>query len=251
MSIKKHIPNSITSLNLLSGVLATAAAFNGELSLAALFIIAGAVFDFFDGFVARALGVSSPMGKELDSLADNISFGLAPAAMYSTYIKWNVSGSYTTPLSELSTADVVLTLVPLILAVFAGLRLAKFNIDTRQTENFLGLTTTATGLFTAALFWMLPENEAMFREYMTPVVTIVMVVIFCALLVSEIPMFSLKVKHWTIAGNELRLLLLTIGLISIILMGLGGLSLTIALYTLFSIIKWLFTTKKEETATNK
>ena len=80
MSIKKHIPNTITSLNLLCGVLSVACAFDGQLGAAGLLIIMGAVFDFFDGFVARALGVSSPIGKELDSLADNISFGLAPAA---------------------------------------------------------------------------------------------------------------------------------------------------------------------------
>lgn len=244
MSIKKYIPNTITSLNLLCGILATACAFGGQLSAAALLIIGGAVFDFFDGFVARLLGVSSPMGKELDSLADNISFGLAPAAIWSTYIRWYLTGSYETPLTAMTAAQIALTAAPLILGVFAGLRLAKFNIDTRQTESFLGLTTTATGLFTASFIWMLPGNEALFQAWLTPTATIVMVLIFCALLVSEIPMFSLKVKHWTWAGNELKVILLTVGLVSIILMGLGGIAVTIALYTLFSIIKALIPGKK-------
>lgn len=237
MTIKKHIPNTITSMNLLCGVMATACAFGGQLSLAAILIVAGAVFDFFDGFVARALGVSGPMGKELDSLADNISFGLAPAAIYSTYIKWYLTGDYEAPLSSMTASEITLAAAPLIMGVFAGLRLAKFNIDTRQTESFLGLTTTATGLFTASLIWMLPGNEDFFRAYMTPTVTIVMVAVFCGLLVSEIPMFSLKVKHWTWSGNELKVILLTVGLLSIIILGLGGIAFTIALYTIFSIVK--------------
>lgn len=244
MSIKKHIPNTITSLNLLCGILATACAFGGQLSAAALFIIAGAVFDFFDGFVARLLGVSGPMGKELDSLADNISFGLAPAAIWSTYVRWYVTGSFVTPIAEMTCPQMALTAAPLILGVFAGLRLAKFNIDTRQTESFLGLTTTATGLFTASLIWMLPGNEDLFKAWLSPAATIVMVLVFCALLVSEIPMFSLKVKHWTWAGNELKVILLVVGLVSIILMGLGGIAVTIALYTLFSIIKALLSKEK-------
>ncbi len=242
MQIKKYIPNTITSLNLLCGVLSVTMAFAGDLRAAALLIIAGAIFDFFDGFVARALHVSGEMGKELDSLADNISFGLAPAAMYSVYLKWHLTGDTQTPL--LCLADdmptFALVLCPLILAVFAGLRLAKFNIDKRQTENFLGLTTTATGLFTASLLWMLTDQtQDIFRTYLTPTVVIAMVMIFCALLVSEIPMFSLKVKHMTLKGNELRIILLMVGVISITLMGLGGLSLTIALYTIFSIVRWL------------
>lgn len=244
MSIKRYIPNTITSMNLLCGVLATACAFGGQLRAAALFIIAGAVFDFFDGFAARALGVSGPMGKELDSLADNISFGLAPAAIWSTYIRWYLTNSFETPFSAMSADQIALTAAPLILSVFAGLRLAKFNIDTRQTESFLGLTTTATGLFTASLIWMLADNEEIFRSVLSPAVVIVMVLVFCGLLVSEIPMFSLKVKHWTWAGNELKVILLAVGLVSIILMGLGGIAVTIALYTIFSIVKALIPSKK-------
>lgn len=226
-------------MNLLCGVLATACAFDGLLFAAALLIFAGAIFDFFDGFVARALKVSSEMGKELDSLADNISFGLAPAAMFSAYVRWWLTGSFTAPLATLECGQVALVCAPLVLGVFAGLRLAKFNIDTRQTENFLGLTTTATGLFTASLFTMMDGNESIFRDVLTPTAVVVMVAVFCALLVSEVPMFSLKVKHWTLKGNELRLLLVAVAIVSIIVLGLGGIAATIALYVIFSIVKWL------------
>ncbi|MBQ3636096.1 MAG: CDP-alcohol phosphatidyltransferase family protein [Bacteroidales bacterium] len=247
MSIKKYIPNSITSMNLLCGSLATAMAFAGNLQYAALLIIAGAVFDFFDGFAARLLGVSGEMGKELDSLADCISFGLAPAAMWSTYIKWHLTGTTTGQLFLCGgKAEVALVLLPLILSVFAGLRLAKFNIDTRQTVDFLGLTTTATGLFTASLLWMLDEHEELFRQYLTPYVTLAMLAVFCFLLVSEIPMFSLKIKHWTLSGNELKLILLLVGIGSIVMLGLGGLSVTIALYIVFGVVKCLFSRKKSE-----
>lgn len=238
-SLKRCIPNAITSLNLLCGVLATCCAFEGLFAAAALLIVGGAVFDFFDGFAARALGVSGPMGKELDSLADNISFGLAPAAIYSTYMRWLLTGSLTTPLASMEARQVLLVCLPLTLAVFAGLRLAKFNIDERQTESFLGLTTTATGLFTASLFWMLPEHEDLFAQTLTPAATLILVAVFCFLLVSEIPMFSLKVKHWRWAGNELRAALLAVGLVSIVALGLGGLSVTILLYVVFSVVRSL------------
>lgn len=239
MSIKRYIPNAITSMNLFCGVLAVTCAFEGMLQAAALFIIGGAVFDFFDGFAARALGVSGPMGKELDSLADNISFGLAPAAIYSTYMRWALTGSLTTPLASMEAREVILVAAPLLLAVFAGLRLAKFNIDERQTESFLGLTTTATGLFTASLFWMMPGHEELFARVLSPAVVLLTVAVFCALLVSEIPMFSLKVKHWTWAGNQLKVILLAVGLVSVVFMGLGGISVTILLYTVFSIARSL------------
>lgn len=238
-SLKRCIPNAITSLNLLCGVLATCCAFEGLFAAAALFIVGGAVFDFFDGFAARALGVSGPMGKELDSLADNISFGLAPAAIYSTYMRWLLTGSLTTPLAAMEAWQELLVCLPLVLAVFAGLRLAKFNIDERQTESFLGLTTTATGLFTASLFWMLPAHEDVFAQVLTPAATLAMVAVLSFLLVSEIPMFSLKVKHWRWEGNELRVGLLVVGLASIVVLGLGGLSVTILLYVVFSVVRSL------------
>ncbi len=237
MQLKKHIPNTITSLNLLCGVLSTVFAISGYLKFAALLLFAGAVFDFFDGFAARMLGVSSEIGKELDSLADLISFGFAPAAMLSTYIKFVFTGSYTINLG----ADAFILawcLMPFILVVFAGIRLAKFNTDTRQTENFLGLTTTATGLFTASLVWMTTSSPEMFIGWLRPSLVMFLVLVFCVLLVSEVPMFSLKIKHFTWKGNELRFALLLLAVVSIAFLGIGGISLTILVYIIFSVVRF-------------
>ena len=236
MAIKDHIPNSITSLNLFSGVLATVFAVSGNLHAATILIFCGAVFDYFDGFVARLLHVSSDIGKELDSLADLISFGFAPAAMYSTYVKYLLTGDFTTSLATLELTQLLWVMSPLILVVFAALRLAKFNLDTRQTETFLGLTTTATGLFTASLLWFVSDHLQAF-SCVRPIYVLILVVIFCALLVSEIPMFSLKIKHFGWHGNEMRFVLLLIAIMSIVCLGIGGVALTIALYIIFSLVR--------------
>lgn len=244
MQIKKHIPNTITSLNLLCGVLATVLALSGNIKVAVILVFSGAIFDFFDGFAARALKVSGPIGKELDSLADLISFGFAPAAMYSTYIKHYLTHSY---YSNMCTDGLLLfwCLLPFILVVFAGLRLAKFNVDERQTENFLGLTTTATGLFTASLMWMAVSLPGFFT-WLRPSFVMIMIFIFCALLVSEVPMFSLKIKHWTWKGNEHRFILLAVALLSIIFLGLGGVAVTILLYVLFSLASFALGDNKDD-----
>ena len=137
--MKKHIPNTITCCNLISGCIATYFAFLGNYELALLFIVIGAVFDFFDGMSARLLGVSSPIGKELDSLADDITFGFAPSAIIFNY---------------LSTFHIHLLFVPFlafVMAAFSALRLAKFNLDERQALGFIGLPTPANALFWGSL----------------------------------------------------------------------------------------------------
>lgn len=238
MEIKRHIPNTITSLNLFCGIMAVVCAVSGLLFEAAMLIFAGAVFDFFDGFVARLLGVSSPIGKELDSLADVVSFGIAPAAIYSTYMKYLVSNDWYINIYHLSPTQLFWVVSPFVLGVFAALRLAKFNLDERQTENFLGLTTTATGLFTASLICFITEHLSLFH-WLRPWMLITMIFIFCVLLVSEVPMFSLKVKHLTWQGNELRFALIAIAIVSVALLGFGGIALTILIYILFSLAKYV------------
>lgn len=238
MNIKKHIPNAITSMNLLCGVIATVYAISGHLQTATLLIFAGALFDFCDGFAARALKVSSDIGKELDSLADIVSFGIAPAAMYSTYIKTQISGYSYSFIGDLQPIQLIWTLLPFILVVFAALRLAKFNLDTRQSEEFLGLTTTATGLFSASLMWMIVEHSDWFTPWFSKSIVMLMIFIFCVLLVSEVPMFSLKIKHFTWKDNQLRFILIAVALISICILGIGGIAATILAYILFSLIKY-------------
>lgn len=237
MEIKRHIPNSITSLNLLCGIFATVCAISGLLQAAAILIVCGAIFDFFDGFAARTLKVSSPIGKELDSLADIVSFAIAPAAMYSTYMKYLVTGDWYVNIYYLNWIQRVWVLMPFILGVFGALRLAKFNLDERQADNFLGLTTTATGLFTASFLFCVEDSPASF-SWIHPWMIMMMIFIFCALLVSEVPMFSLKFKHLTWKGNELRFTLLLIGLLSLLIFQVGGIAVTILAYIIFSLIRF-------------
>ncbi len=239
MQIKKHIPNFLTSLNLVCGSLSVFFALNGYVDWAILLIFLGAVFDFSDGFAARGLKAYSEMGKELDSLADLISFGMAPAAIYSTLMKFLITGSVFTEYIELQSSDKALILIPFVLVVFSGLRLAKFNIDTRQTENFLGLTTTATGIFTASFAFMVITRPELFR-WLNPYIIITMIIFFSIMLVSEVPMFSLKFRNFSFSENKERFLLLAFALVSFVWLGVGGIAALILFYILYSLAKWIF-----------
>ncbi|WP_430810711.1 MULTISPECIES: CDP-alcohol phosphatidyltransferase family protein [unclassified Carboxylicivirga] len=238
MNVKQHIPNFLTSLNVLCGILAVFFALNARIDLSIWLIFGGALFDFSDGFAARALKAYSAMGKELDSLADLISFGAAPAAIWSTLIKYQLSGSYATNFFALKGAEQVMVLIPFVMVAFAALRLAKFNIDTRQTENFLGLTTTATGIFTAALAYSFLSNPDAFK-WLTPAPIIILIAFFSILLISEIPMFSLKFKSLKWGENKERFILLLLAIVLIALLGVGGIAAVILYYIVISTAKWL------------
>ncbi|TRX72345.1 phosphatidylcholine/phosphatidylserine synthase [Carboxylicivirga sp. M1479] len=238
MSIKQHIPNFLTSLNVLCGILAVFFAINGHITTAIWLIFIGALFDFGDGFAARALKAYSDMGKELDSLADLISFGAAPAAIWSTLIKFQLSNSYTTDFFSLETPQQILVLLPFTMVAFAALRLAKFNVDTRQSENFIGLTTTATGIFTAAFAYQFMQKPEWF-SWLSPAIILVIIGVFCALLISEVPMFSLKFKNMKWAENKERFVLLILAAILIALLGVGGIAAIILYYIAISCAKWI------------
>lgn len=199
MGITRHIPNTITSLNLLSGCFATVYALNGNFKCAFLFIIAGAVFDFCDGLAARALKAYSPMGKELDSLADMVTFGVAPAML----------------LYRFQAESGFLIYLPLLIAVFSGLRLAKFNIDTRQSENFIGLATPSCALICGSLIYA-AETYPQLAGFLTAYSYIVpmLALVLCYLLVCEIPMFSFKFKSLKWKDNQARFTFL--GLVAIL-----------------------------------
>ena len=197
MSVKKHIPNAITCCNLFSGCVACVMAFTGKFELAMLFIVLGAVFDFFDGMVARLLGVSSPLGVQMDSLADDITFGLAPATVIFSFMK-NVL-VYPAFLGAFAG---VLPYFAFLIAVFSACRLAKFNIDTRQTTSFIGLPTPANALFWSSLIvggkeWLLGMEHAW-------VLIIGLIFLFSYFLISEIPMFSMKFKNLSWKSNKRR-----------------------------------------------
>lgn len=219
---KKHIPNSITCLNLISGCIATYWAFQGDAQLALLFIVIGAVFDFFDGMVARLLHVSSPIGKELDSLADDITFGFAPSS-----IVFNFLVPLTTHLSP------IIPYLAFIMAAFSALRLAKFNLDERQALGFIGLPTPANALFWGSLLVGLGEEIATlpYAGYLI----LAGVLISSYLLVSEIPMFALKFKSWGWQGNEVKYIFLLTCIPLLLLLEVSGLAAIIAWYVILSV----------------
>lgn len=239
IAIKKHIPNFITCLNLASGTIASIYAFEGQLVYAAFFILLAAVFDFADGFMARLLKAYSPMGKELDSLADIISFGLAPAVIVYTLLKLSIFNSFSLPeLSLISYPQFILLFIPVLLAIFSGLRLAKFNVDERQTENFIGLATPANAMFFISLPFVLQGGRETW--ILNPYLLSGLVFLHSFLLVSEIPMFSLKIKSLAWKQNQARYLFFIIAAVIFGYFGMKGLGLIIWIYVITSILQTLF-----------
>mgnify|MGYP002508286480 CR=1 FL=1 len=237
MKIVKHIPNTITSLNLLCGILGVIFTFQGELSMAFYLMIAAAVCDFLDGFAARMLKAYSAMGKELDSLADLVSFGLLPSLMiHRRLIEGGVTGFW--------------AYVPVIICIFSALRLAKFNVDERQSENFLGLPTPACAMWCGSLIYAADRGVMTIAGLLNErSIMLVAPVILAALLVCEIPMFSFKFKKGS-AYNRLRLCF--IGIIAFIAIATLILKinwsyiilLTFTAYILLNLLIALFSIKK-------
>ena len=225
-AIVKNIPNSITCLNLLSGCFACLFAFKGDYDMVALCIGLSALFDFLDGMAARLLHAYSPLGKELDSLADLISFGLAPGLMVLYFMKCDCL------FHGLDDYRSWWAFSALLIPVFSALRLAKFNIDTRQATSFIGLPVPAN-----ALFWIgICQAGLQASEKVCGYAIVCLVVIFSLLLVSELPMFSLKFTNLKLKENYLRYLILVAAVIFLIFFGLAGLAATIGLYIILSLL---------------
>ena len=227
--MKKYIPNTITCLNLLSGCIACVMAFEGSFFWAFVWIMLASVFDFLDGLAARLLKAYSPLGKELDSLADMVSFGVAPGFIVFHALNPLVDSL---PLSQYIPYPYIAFLIP----VFSALRLAKFNIDDRQTSSFIGLPTPANAMFWSSAvvgtYYSYPAEYALIYS----VVTIVLVVGLSLLMVSDLPMFSLKVKNLSWKDNQIRYILVLVSILSLIFLGWAGIAVTIIFYILFSFI---------------
>lgn len=217
--LKKHIPNTITSLNLFSGSIAVYFGFQGNFTAVLLLVILAAIFDFFDGFAARALKAYSPLGKELDSLADMISFGLAPSSVAFSILR-------------ASSLPEWLSYAAFVIAVFSALRLAKFNIDERQTSSFIGMPTPAN-----AIFWIGVGYSYSDLASANPWIVLILIVIFSGLLVAEIPMFSLKFKNLTWKNNYIQFIFLGVCCLLLILMQLNAFAPIILVYLVFAILK--------------
>lgn len=212
MSVLRHIPNALTCANLVCGCVGIISLFTNKIE-PAYFIWAACVFDFFDGFAARLLKVTSPIGKELDSLADVVSFGVLPALAMHTWIG--------------TTAGQYLPFAAILIAVFSALRLAKFNIDENQTDSFIGVPTPANALFISALPFL---PEPLHAWVFLPVSLLAITVIFSFLLVAPIKLLALKFKHFSWQGNQLRFTFLLVSVLLLFLFHAGAIPFVILFY---------------------
>lgn len=228
-SITKKIPNTVTCLNLFSGCIAIVMAFEAKYDLALGFIILSAIFDFFDGLLARVLHAPSPIGKELDSLADDISFGVAPATIVFSFLR---EPSLIYPEFLIGIRE-YLPYCAYIIAVFSGLRLAKFNIDERQTSSFIGLPTPANALFWGSL---IAGSGEFLLNNINAVWIILLALIFSLLLTAEIPMFALKVKNLSWKDNKIQYIFLLVCIPLIIFFKITAFAAIIAWYIVLSLI---------------
>jgi CDP-diacylglycerol--serine O-phosphatidyltransferase len=264
MSIKKHIPNAITCCNLLCGCLAIVQAFEGNLVYSAYLVGLAAIFDFFDGFAARMLKVSSPIGKDLDSLADMVTFGVVPGIVMFKLLQIN-EFSYENAVYSFQFIRGIEYLA-FTIPIFSAIRLAKFNNDIRQSDSFIGVPTPANAILIGSLtliilpfikkqFYNLSnQSNENFIDVTTPgelvdrlffihCMLLFITLIFSFLLVSELPLFALKFKHFKWKDNEIRFVFLGLSLVMLVTLQFIGIPLIIILYILMSVISNL--TKKK------
>ena len=239
--MKKYIPNFITSLNLASGFFAIIFAASGDTLTASWLIAAAMIFDFADGFAARLLKAYSEIGKELDSLADVVSFGVAPAYLIFILMHDALSPTAGSVFATGASANLLLV-VPALMPVCAALRLAIFNLDTTQSTSFKGLPTPANAIAVIAFIIAGRYSESALIVSITssPVLLALLTVVLSLLMVSRIPLFSLKISNLKFKGNEGRFLLLVSVLISLAVFGIGAAPLIIPLYIAASLISLLF-----------
>jgi len=223
--IKKHIPNLLTAANLFSGCIGIIYAFNGELKTVAFFVILSGIFDFFDGFAARLLNVKSEIGKQLDSLADVISFGFLPGMIIYKLLS----------LSEIE----FLPYVAFLITVFSALRLAKFNIDERQQDDFIGLNTPMNTIFIISL----PYLADKFELITNPIFLIYITIITSILLVSEIKLFSMKISDISWKNNKYKFIFLILSVLSLVFLQFAGLPIVLVLYIILSQIHFAYLKK--------
>lgn len=230
--LKKHLPNAITCANLFSGCVGIVLAFNGELIAAAYAIFLSAIFDFFDGLASRVLKSFSGIGKDLDSLADMVSFGVLPAViMYQLFLQAH----------QINRVSTWLNFIAFLIPIFSALRLAKFNVDTRQAENFIGLPTPANAILIASFSIIISDHNRFYSPYLVnPFILSAFVLLMCTLLVAEMPMMSLKFKNRDFNKNIYRYLLLLFSAILILFFKFAAVPVVIFIYIILSIIQFKF-----------
>ena len=226
--ITRHIPNTVTCCNLICGCIASVMAFQARYDMAIIFIIIGAVFDFFDGMLARLFKVSGPLGKELDSLADDITFGFAPSVIVFSLFK-----EVHYPEFLQSMADFI-PYTAFLISAFSALRLGKFNIDPRQSTSFIGMPTPANALFWGSL--VVGGHDFLVSESFNALYLLALDILMSYLLIAEIPMFSLKFKNLTWKDNKVSYIFLLVCIPLLIIFRISGFAAIILWYILLSLI---------------
>ena len=223
--MSKYIPNLLTISNLICGCIALYFTFKGELVFTAYLISLAAIFDFMDGAAARLLNVSNPLGKELDSMADMVSFGLVPGSVVFHLLE-------ETPLSQYS-------FMALVIPIFSAYRLAKFNVDENQNENFIGLPTPANCLVFISIPLITTFNSESTIAYLfeIPEILLIITILMSLALVSRINMFSLKFKNLKFQDNKFRFFLITMSIILLTWLEFSAIPIIILLYIMMSIVK--------------
>lgn len=239
MAIKKHIPNIITLLNLFCGCIAVTFVVQQQFEMAFYFVCLGIFLDFFDGFFARLFQVASPLGLQLDSLADMVTSGVVPG-LTMFYMMLEAFGLQ---ISDPFTGQYALAFLGFLVALGSCYRLANFNIDTRQTDSFIGLPTPANALFILSLPLVIRHFDSfmMFELLSNYGVLLVISIGSAYILNAEIPLFSLKVKKLTVKDNKLTFFFLAVSLLLLVTLQFLGIPLVILFYVFLSIInnKWI------------
>ncbi len=231
--MKKQIPNFLTCLNLFCGCIAVVMIFRNHLEWAAYMVFVAAVFDLMDGMAARMLKVSSPIGKELDSLADVVSFGFVPGAILFKLLQENVG-----TISDNEMLTRMFQFVPFIVTLFSAVRLAKFNLDTRQADSFIGLPTPANTLLIVSLPLIIANDRFGLTNFiMNPYFLIGLSLVQSFLLVAELPLIALKFKNFTWKDNSYQFILIIASAVLLIALKFVALPLIIMLYVLLSVVK--------------
>ena len=244
MTVKQHIPNTITLLNLFCGTVATIFAVQGNLIMAAIFVGLGVLFDFMDGLAARLLDVKSELGLQLDSLADVVTSGVVPGIIMfqlfrralpqyaATSTDWEVGQQF------FEWNFPVLSLLGLLVTLASGYRLAKFNIDERQVDSFIGLPTPANALLIISLPLILifQPHPYLVSVILNPWFLLALTIFSCVMLNAEIPLFAMKFKTWSFADNKLRYLFILFSIILLIFAQFAAIPIIIISYVLLSVV---------------
>lgn len=247
MTIKKHIPNFLTLMNLLSGTIAVFFAVKDQLVIAAFFVFLGIFFDFLDGFAARLLNVQGELGKQLDSLADVVTSGVVPGIVMFQLIlasisntNWTIKGQqlFDLPFESYLSIIYLTSIIGLLITLAAAYRLAKFNIDERQSSSFIGLPTPAAALVVLSFPLILEyTNQSLAIQLITNTYFLIgITLLLCYFMNAEIPLFSLKFKDYTWKNNKVKFVFVLLTLLLVVVFKFIAIPLVIILYVLLSLI---------------